>query len=123
MKSPLEDTIWGAVYGSVAAVQAAFDRFGPEYHEAILATGAPAGAARAFIPHLGRPAQGIDLGCGSGVLGLALKKRDTPRRSTVSIFRRSCCGWRLPPTVTVIFIRPIFSGRKKFPDSDPMISS
>jgi predicted TPR repeat methyltransferase len=74
MKSPLEDTIWGAVYGSVAAVQAAFDRFGPEYHEAILATGAPAGAARALIPHLGRPAQGIDLGCGSGVLGLALKK-------------------------------------------------
>jgi predicted TPR repeat methyltransferase len=72
MKSPLEDTIWGASYGSVAAVEAAFDRFGPEYHEAILATGAPTGAARALMPHLDREAQGIDLGCGSGALGLAL---------------------------------------------------
>jgi predicted TPR repeat methyltransferase len=75
MKSPLEDTIWGASYGSVSAVQAAFDRFGPEYHHAILASGAPAGAAQALMPHLSPDAQGIDFGCGSGVLGLAL--RDT----------------------------------------------
>src|SRR5471030_154284 len=74
MKSPLEDTIWGASYGSVAAVQAAFDRFGPEYHQAILASGAPAGAARALMPHLHPDAQGIDFGCGSGVLGIALKE-------------------------------------------------
>jgi predicted TPR repeat methyltransferase len=74
MKSPLEDTIWGASYGSVAAVQAAFDRFGPEYHQAILASGAPAGAARALHPHLAADAQGIDFGCGSGVLGIALKE-------------------------------------------------
>jgi len=73
MKSPLEDTIWGAEYGSVAAVQAAFDRFGPEYHEAILASGVPAGAARALMPHLDPDAQGIDFGCGTGVLGLALR--------------------------------------------------
>ena len=73
MKSPLEDTIWGASYGSVAAVQAAFDRFGPEYHQAILASGAPANAARALMPHLDPNAQGIDFGCGSGVLGLALR--------------------------------------------------
>jgi predicted TPR repeat methyltransferase len=73
MKSPLEDTIWGASYGSTAAVQAAFDRFGPEYHEAILASGVPAGAARALRPLLDPEAQGIDLGCGSGVLGLALR--------------------------------------------------
>jgi predicted TPR repeat methyltransferase len=73
MKSPLEDTIWGASYGSVTAVQAAFDRFGPEYHQAIIASGAPAGAARALRPHLDADAQGIDFGCGSGVLGLALR--------------------------------------------------
>jgi predicted TPR repeat methyltransferase len=73
MKSPLEDTIWGASYGSVAAIQAAFDRFGPDYHHAILASGAPAGAARALMPHLHPDAQGIDFGCGSGVLGLALR--------------------------------------------------
>lgn len=73
MKSPLEDTIWGASYGSIAAIQAAFDRFGPEYHEAILASGAPAGAARALMPFLQPDAQGIDFGCGSGVLGMALK--------------------------------------------------
>jgi len=72
MKSPIEDTIWGASYGSVAAVQAAFDRFGPEYHEAILASGAPTGAAGAMMPHIDPDAQGIDFGCGSGVLGLAL---------------------------------------------------
>jgi 2-polyprenyl-3-methyl-5-hydroxy-6-metoxy-1,4-benzoquinol methylase len=73
MKSPLEDTIWGATYGSVAAVQAAFDRFGPEYHQAILASGAPADAARAIMPHLHPDAQGIDFGCGSGVLGIGLR--------------------------------------------------
>jgi 2-polyprenyl-3-methyl-5-hydroxy-6-metoxy-1,4-benzoquinol methylase len=72
MKSPLEDTIWGASYGSVAAVRAAFNRFGPEYHEAILASGAPAGAAQALMPHLSPGARGIDFGCGSGVLGIAL---------------------------------------------------
>jgi predicted TPR repeat methyltransferase len=75
MKSPLEDTIWGASYGSVAAVQAAFDRFGPEYHQAILATGVPGGVADALRPYLDAEAQGLDLGCGSGVLGLALRKR------------------------------------------------
>jgi len=73
MKSPLEDTIWGATYGSVSAVQAAFDRFGPEYHQAIIASGAPAGAAQALMPHLAPDAQGIDFGCGSGVLGIALR--------------------------------------------------
>jgi len=55
-------------------VQAAFDRFGPEYHRAILASGVPDGAAQALWPHLGPEAQGIDFGCGSGVLGVALQK-------------------------------------------------
>jgi predicted TPR repeat methyltransferase len=73
VKSPIEDTSWGAVYGSSAAVQAAFDRFGPEYHRAILATGVPARAAEILMPFLHPDAQGIDLGCGSGVLGLALR--------------------------------------------------
>src|ERR1700722_7396317 len=73
MKSPLEDTIWGAGYGSVVAVQAAFDRFGLEYHQAILASGVPAGAAQALMPYLSPDAQGIDFGCGSGVLGIALR--------------------------------------------------
>jgi SAM-dependent methyltransferase len=73
MKSPLEDTIWGASYGSVTAVQEAFDRFGPEYHEAILASGAPSGAALALMPHLRPTQRGIDLGCGSGALGIALE--------------------------------------------------
>jgi len=73
VKSPLEDTIWGASYGSVARVQEAFDRFGPEYHHAIMATGAPDLAAKALLPHLQPDAQGIDFGCGSGVLGLALR--------------------------------------------------
>ena len=79
MKSPLEDTIWGASYGSLAAVQAAFDRFGPEYHQAMLASGAPAGAAEALIPHLAPDAQGIDFGCGSGLLGMALKEAGLQR--------------------------------------------
>lgn len=68
----MEDTIWGSTYGSTAAIQAAFDRFGPEYHQAIVASGAPAGAASALYPHLAPNAQGIDLGCGSGALGQAL---------------------------------------------------
>jgi predicted TPR repeat methyltransferase len=79
MKSPLEDTIWGAGYGSIAAVQAAFDRFAPEYHRAILATDVPGGAAGALWPHLSEEAQGIDLGCGSGALGLALYARGLRR--------------------------------------------
>lgn len=73
MKSPLEDTIWGASYGSVAAVQDAFDRIAPDYHEAIVASGAPTGAARALLPHIDTGAHGIDFGCGSGALGLALR--------------------------------------------------
>lgn len=73
MKSPIDDTIWASSYGSVAMVQAAFDRFGPEYHHAIMTTGVPAGAAKALMPHLQPDAQGIDFGCGSGVLGLALR--------------------------------------------------
>jgi 2-polyprenyl-3-methyl-5-hydroxy-6-metoxy-1,4-benzoquinol methylase len=72
MKSPLEDTIWGASYGSVAAVQDAFDRIAPDYHRAIVASGAPGGAARALMPHVDVNAQGVDFGCGSGALGLAL---------------------------------------------------
>jgi SAM-dependent methyltransferase len=72
MKSPIEDTIWASSYGSVAAVQAAFDRLGPEYHEAILASGVPSGAAETLMPHLDPDAQGIDFGCGSGVLGMLL---------------------------------------------------
>jgi SAM-dependent methyltransferase len=73
MKSPLEDTIWGATYGSVTAVQAAFDRLGDDYHQAIMASGAPTGAARALMPHVTPEARGIDFGCGSGALGLALR--------------------------------------------------
>jgi SAM-dependent methyltransferase len=73
MKSPLEDTIWGASYGSVAAVRDAFDRIAPDYHAAIMASGAPAGAARALMPKLHADALGIDFGCGSGALGLALR--------------------------------------------------
>jgi predicted TPR repeat methyltransferase len=73
VKSPIEDTIWASGYGSVTRVQAAFDRFGPEYHRAIVATGVPARAAEALMPHLHADARGIDFGCGSGVLGLALR--------------------------------------------------
>lgn len=79
MKSPIDDTIWASSYGSVAAVQAAFDRFGAEYHEAILASGVPTGAAEALMPHLDPDAQGIDFGCGSGVLGLVLRERGLRR--------------------------------------------
>jgi 2-polyprenyl-3-methyl-5-hydroxy-6-metoxy-1,4-benzoquinol methylase len=73
MKSPLEDSIWGAKYGSVAAVQSAFDRLGTRYHEAIMASGAPAGAATALLPHLRAGGIGVDFGCGSGALGIALR--------------------------------------------------
>ena len=62
MKSPLEDTIWGASYGSVAAVQEAFDRIAPDYHAAILASVVPSGAARALMAHLTPNAHGIDFG-------------------------------------------------------------
>ncbi len=55
-------------------MQAAFDRFGPEYHRAILASGVPARAAARLMPLLDANAQGIDFGCGSGVLGLALRE-------------------------------------------------
>ncbi len=72
MKSPLEDTIWGASYGSVAAVQEAFDRIAPDYHTTIMASIVPSGAARAMMPHLTPESRGIDFGCGSGALGLAL---------------------------------------------------
>jgi len=78
MKSPLEDTIWGASYGSVAAVQEAFDRIAPDYHAAILASVVPSGAARALMPHLPSDARGIDFGCGSGALGLALRDAGLP---------------------------------------------
>ena len=73
MKSPLEDTIWGASYGSVAAVQEAFDRIAADYHAAIVASTVPSGAARELMPHLASDARGIDFGCGSGALGLALR--------------------------------------------------
>ncbi len=55
-------------------MQAAFDRLGSDYHQAIMASGAPAGAARALMPHLRPDAQGVDFGCGSGALGLALRE-------------------------------------------------
>ena len=73
MKSPLEDTIWGASYGSVAAVRDAFDRIAPDYHAAIMASVVPSGAAGALMLHLAPGARGIDFGCGSGALGLALR--------------------------------------------------
>ena len=74
MKSPLEDTIWGAHYGSVAAVQAAFDRIAPGYHEAIMRSGAPGRGAACLAPHLQLGAHGIDFGCGSGAMGLGLRE-------------------------------------------------
>jgi predicted TPR repeat methyltransferase len=73
MKSLLEDTIWGASYGSVAAVQEAFDRIAPDYHETIMASVVPSGVAKAIMPHLTPDSRGIDFGCGSGALGLALR--------------------------------------------------
>jgi predicted TPR repeat methyltransferase len=73
MKTPLEDTIWGAHYGSCAAVRAAFDRIAPAYHEAIMSSGAPARAAGCLVPHLAPDTRGIDFGCGSGAMGMALR--------------------------------------------------
>jgi predicted TPR repeat methyltransferase len=73
LKSPLEDTIWGAQYGSVAAVREAFDRSGARYHDAIMRSGVPAGAAAVLAPHLASDAHGIDFGCGGGAMGLALR--------------------------------------------------
>lgn len=72
MKSPLEDTIWGAHYGSCAVIAATFDRIGPEYHEAIMASGVPDAAAACLMPFLDPDSHGIDFGCGSGAMGLAL---------------------------------------------------
>lgn len=72
MKSPLEDTIWGAHYGSCAVIAATFDRIGPEYHEAIMASGVPDRAAACLMPFLDPDSHGIDFGCGSGAMGLAL---------------------------------------------------
>jgi len=74
VKSPLEDTIWGAHYGSCAAVQAAFDRIAPTYHEAILRSGAPDRAAACLMPQLEPQARGVDFGCGSGAMGIALRR-------------------------------------------------
>ena len=74
LKSPLEDTIWGAQFGSVAAVREAFDRTGARYHEAIMRSGVPARAGAVLAPHLGAGARGIDFGCGGGAMGLALRK-------------------------------------------------
>ena len=75
MKSPLDDTIWGASYGSVAAVRDAFDRIAPDYHEAIMASMVPDGAARALMPHLDANARGIT----DGIVTLL-----TPRRVDVA---------------------------------------
>ena len=72
MKSPLEDTIWGAQFGSVAAVREAFDRSGRRYHDAIMRSGVPDRAARCLAPHLQPGTRGIDFGCGGGAMGLAL---------------------------------------------------
>jgi predicted TPR repeat methyltransferase len=74
VKSPLEDTIWGAHYGSCAAIQAAFDRIAPTYHEAIMRSGAPDRAAACLMPQLDPEACGVDFGCGSGAMGLALRR-------------------------------------------------
>ncbi len=78
MKSPLDDTIWGAQFGSVPAIQAAFDRFGIDYHNAILTSGVPQKATGylwqlAGLEIAGESVRGIDLGCGSGVLGMGLR--------------------------------------------------
>jgi 2-polyprenyl-3-methyl-5-hydroxy-6-metoxy-1,4-benzoquinol methylase len=73
MRTPLEDTIWGAHYGSCAAVRAAFDRIAPDYHAAIMSSGAPARAAACLMPHLAVDVRGIDFGCGSGAMGIALR--------------------------------------------------
>jgi len=73
IKSPLEDTIWGAKFGSVAAVRAAFDQSGSRYHDAIMRSGVPDRAAALLAPHLTPGARGIDFGCGGGAMGIALR--------------------------------------------------
>jgi hypothetical protein len=73
MRSPLEDTIWGSHYGSCEVIAATFDRIGPEYHRAIMASGVPDRAAAFLLPFLGPGMRGIDFGCGSGAMGLALR--------------------------------------------------
>ena len=73
MKTPLEDTIWGSHYGSCTAIREAFDRIAPTYHAAIMSSGAPARAAGCLTPHLAAGARGIDFGCGSGAMGIALR--------------------------------------------------
>jgi predicted TPR repeat methyltransferase len=80
MKSPLEDTIWGAHYGSCAVIEATFDRIAPEYHASIMASGVPDHAAACLMPFLDPDSHGIDLGCGSGAMGLALTAAGLRRR-------------------------------------------
>ena len=76
MHSPLDDTIWASLFGSVAAVQAAFDRCAPDYHLAILESGVPYGAAEFIWPYIeDNHESGIDFGCGSGVLGMGLRSQ------------------------------------------------
>lgn len=76
MQTPLEDTKWARVYGSTAAVRAAFDRLGRHYHEAILATGVPRQVAEMVQPYLKCEARIMDFGCGSGVLGEMLTEQN-----------------------------------------------
>ncbi len=73
MKSPLEDTIWGAHYGSVAAIRAAFDDSGSRYHDAIMRSGVPGRAAAQMMSYLEPATRGIDFGCGGGAMGIALR--------------------------------------------------
>ena len=61
-------------YGSVAGVQAAFDRLGRRYHDAIMRSGVPDRAAACLVPHLQSHPHGIDFGCGGGAMGLALRR-------------------------------------------------
>jgi hypothetical protein len=74
VKSPLEDTIWGSYYGSYAAIAEAFHRIGPAYHRAIMFSGVPDRAAVCLMPHLEPGWRGIDFGCGSGAMGIALRR-------------------------------------------------
>ncbi len=73
MKSPLEDTIWGALFGSVAAVERAFDGSSYEYHDAILETEVPWRTGEIMMRFIDGASAGIDFGCGSGVLGVGLR--------------------------------------------------
>jgi hypothetical protein len=74
VKSPLEDTIWGGHYGTCAGIAAAFDRMALDYHRAIMFSGVPDRAAACLMPQLEPGAHGIDFGCGSGAMGLALRR-------------------------------------------------